>query len=153
MKKDIEERQRMILKQEPFKHVMRIKELKPLYDPMNAVSGQAFWIKSREGKEYKLRYCKKLKDAWGISKNAKRWPHIFPKFYGREGRYLLFEWVPGPELTKKEPLSLYEKLGELAGEVHEFDEEISPRKAKKYFMEDINSVLDSWLGPIDNLQQ
>ncbi|NQU79214.1 hypothetical protein HQ545_05605 [Candidatus Woesearchaeota archaeon] len=131
MKKETERRREKILYQEPFRKQMRIKEIESLLSS-SAWSGTAYKVTAKDGKKYKLRYFKRLRTAWSIEKSAREHPDVFPKFYGREGRYLLFEWIEGPELSKLS-LKTCKELGRICGEVHEVAEELPASKGRKIF--------------------
>ncbi|MFH1063894.1 MAG: hypothetical protein V1729_02335 [Candidatus Woesearchaeota archaeon] len=137
-----------ILRQAPFRNVLRINDVKDIECLKNdvSISGEAFKIRSAEGKFYKLRHCRWLRDAWRIQGNVKKLKHIFPRFYGREGKYLLFEWLDAPDLKKlKEKGGLdeehFKELGRLCGEVHEFDEKGDSKKVRQFFDWCINGLL------------
>lgn len=138
-----------IMYQSPFRNVMRIKEITPL-DTGYAISKETFKIISIENKQYKLRYCNGLLRAWRIEKNVKRFPQHFPKFYGREGRYLLFDWLPGDDLLKLHRLGKledenYTKLGRIYGEIHSVNEEGDIGKAKSYYKKCAEGLLKNGL--------
>jgi hypothetical protein len=129
---NIQEKMRKIRIQEPFIRTMRIKELLPL-ENTGAISGETFHIIAKDGKEYKLRYCDSLVKAWRVERSVNKLPGLFPKFYGREGRYLMFEWLPGGTLTEDTPIKRYEELGILYGQIHELDEKGDFKQARKQF--------------------
>jgi len=107
----------LILRQQPFRSVMKIKEIKSLLGPA-AISGDTFKVTGTDGKKYKLRYVDSLWEARRIEKNMKLFPKAFPRFHGREGRYLLFDWVEGKCLSREPPKEEIYQLGKLCGEVH-----------------------------------
>ena len=107
-----------ILSQQPFRRILRIAKVNSLLG-INSLSGDTFQVIGSDKKIYKLHYADKLSEAKQVENNVLLFPQIFPKFHGREGRYLLFDWIEGRMLTKEDKdLSIYKKLGELCADVH-----------------------------------
>lgn len=121
-----------ILRQQPFHVMIRIEKVE-LLQGHGAISGESYKVTASNGRDYKLRYCNRLKLAKELESNIKKLPHAFPHFYGREGRYLLFEWVKGERITK--PLSLDEcyKIGKLMGEAHALNDINKNKTVEKLF--------------------
>ena len=107
-----------ILINQPFQHVLgRIKKVESLAGRA-AISGRTFRVLDANNKPYKLHYAASLRKAVEIEQNVTKVPTVFPQFYGREGRFLLFKWIKGRTLTKTESPLVYEKLGRLCADVH-----------------------------------
>ncbi len=100
---------------------MRIKEIVSLAGK-GAISGETFRIISTENKAYKLRFCVSLLKARRIEKNVSRFSKAFPPFYGREGRFLLFDWIEGTAVTKLATPKVCYQIGKLLGEQHALNE-------------------------------
>lgn len=145
-----EAKMKEILAQSPFKRVIKgIRKIESLYGTA-AESGNTFKLFAKNGKAYKLNYAEDLLTAKRIEKNVKRFQHIFPKFYGREKRHLLFDWLKGRELTKKENLEVYVKLGQMCADIHKAN--ISSGRyeewdVEKYFTKRLNKIRESILSP------
>jgi hypothetical protein len=120
-----EKRKEIILREQPFRSVLIIKEVHDLED-QKAKSGESFKITSNQGKTYKLRYCFKLSRARELERNVMKFPKAFPKFYGREGTYLLFDWLNEGKTfdTLGRPPNEDEcyQIGKLMGEIHQLSE-------------------------------
>jgi hypothetical protein len=128
MKKD-----ETILLQQPFRNIIgKIIKTESLEGP-GAISGDTFKLTSSSGKLYKIRYCKTQKIARTIEKNVKSFSHAFPRFYGREGRYLLFGWFNGRNLTKEPSLNECYQIGKLLGEAHALNDIDKNKKADDFF--------------------
>jgi len=133
-------------KRPPFQRIIgTIKRIEPLVAG-NAISGETFKLTAEDGNEYKLRFCDSWSRARKIAKNSRRFQHILPHFYGREGRLLLYRWVSGTELNKLKHAGNIDKehyiaLGRIYGEVHAVDETVSKRKAKQFFSWIVNGLL------------
>ncbi|MBU1029698.1 MAG: hypothetical protein ABIC91_06950 [Nanoarchaeota archaeon] len=110
-----------ITRQQPFRNIMTIVKIESL-EGRGAISGEAFEVLASSGKKYKLRCCKTLKQAKLTERNVTLIPNLFPRFYGREGRYLLFDWINGEFLGKELSLDVCYKLGKMAGEAHALSE-------------------------------
>ncbi|HIH24475.1 TPA: hypothetical protein HA251_05555 [Candidatus Woesearchaeota archaeon] len=102
----------------PFAHFLgEIQSIEPLI-ASNALSGNAFFVACASGK-YKLRVCDSEARAKTIEDNLRRFPNIFPKFYGRDGRYILTEALVGYRgLTNDDLRRSARKIGRLCAEVN-----------------------------------
>ena len=122
----------VILRQQPFRSILIIKKVISLKTE-KAISGETFKVISNRGMPFKLRYCRKLSQARAIERNVKMLPKAFPRFYGREGRYLLFDWIDGENLTKDaSPEDCY-TIGKMMGEAHALEDVDSKRKLDQFF--------------------
>ena len=130
---DKEKRLEEIKRQQPFRNVLIIRDAIAL-DTLRGHSGQSFKVISNTGKPFKLRYCFTLRVARSIERNINIFPNAFPRFYGREGRYLLFDWINGTDLLTKE-ISLSEayQIGKLLGEINEGGEKVNDRKLRAFY--------------------
>ncbi|MCX6750502.1 MAG: hypothetical protein NTZ83_03520 [Candidatus Pacearchaeota archaeon] len=84
-----------------------------------------------ENNKYIVRRCSNTSIAKGyedISKKFERY-HFLPKFLGRFGKDVLFEYIEGRDLTKIESLKSLEQMGKIAGYINkvELKGEISKR--------------------------
>jgi hypothetical protein len=138
-----EKRKELILRQQPFRSVLIIKEVEDLED-QKAKSGESFKVTSNQGKAYKLRYCFKLTRAWELEKNVKKFPKAFPRFYGREGRYLLFDWLTDgktfDELGRPPNEDECYQIGKLMGEIHQLSETTDSKKMFAHFHEYLDYI-------------
>lgn len=133
-----------ILRQQPFHHILRIVKAESL-EGTAASSGETFKIWGNNGKVYKLRYADGLLNAREMERNVKAFPQMFPKFYGREGRYLLFDWVEGRTLSlgDTDP-QIYRKLGEFCADVHNANL-IKSGSANRFFFLQLNAIPETIL--------
>jgi hypothetical protein len=118
-----------IKRQQPFRSVLIIKSVEPL-KARGAISGESFLVMSSEGKLYKLRYCSDENKAKEIEENIRLNP-IAPKFYGREHRFLLFDWIEG-EIPKPSPEIAYQ-VGKIMGEAHALEKIREDKDADDFF--------------------
>lgn len=109
-----------ILRGQPFRNIIgKIIDVKPT---PHGHSSTTFIIVGSSGKRYKLRYFRGLRKAIQIEKNVRKLPHVFPEFYGREERFLLFEWIDGDIVGKRMPPDDAYQIGKIVGEAHELEE-------------------------------
>lgn len=104
-----------IIRKRPFN--LDIRTVAPI-SSHNAMSGESFKVTAKNGNQYKLRYCENIKNAEEIEKNVRLLPHAFPKLYGRDGHFLLSEWIKGKEPPRSMAPRLCYQLGKLIGESH-----------------------------------
>ncbi len=134
-----------ILKDNPFSDFLKIKEIKSLAGH-GAISGESYLVIDEHNKKYKLRLCSKTKQAKRIERNVKILPYAFPKFYGRENNYVLFEWVDGDlfydVLSKPIPNEVYYQMGKLVGEAHELNDIDESKSADSFFDSMIRNICD-----------
>lgn len=140
-----------ILSQQPFRKILRIIKVNSLLGT-NSVSGNTFQVIGSDKKIYKLHYANKLSEAKQIENNVLLFPHIFPKFYGREGRYLLFDWIEGRMLTKEDKdLSIYKKLGELCADVHNANQS-GGQEVDIYFLKRLKTIPEKILSQTEKVK-
>jgi hypothetical protein len=134
-----------ILKDKPFSDFLKIKDIKSLAGH-GAISGESFLVIDEHNKKYKLRLCSTTKQAKRIERNVKILPHAFPKFFGRDGNYVLFEWVEGElfydVLSKPIPDEVYYQMGKLVGEAHELNDINTSKSADSFFESMIKNIID-----------
>ena len=132
-----------ILNDKPFSSFLRIKEIKSLAGH-GAISGESFLVIDVKGNKYKLRLCSTTRQAKRIERNVKILPHAFPKFFGREDNYVLFEWVDGElfydVLSKPIPDEVYYQVGKLVGEAHELNDIDTSKSADLFFESMIKNI-------------
>lgn len=111
-----------IWRKHPFKSLLKITNIEDLKGE-RAVSGTSFRITGSDGKRYKLRFCWSRRSAREMERNIRRLAHLFPHFYGRDGKYLLFEWMENAT-NLAIPLSDRHcfEIGKIIGEVHALED-------------------------------
>ena len=95
---------------------------------------------SSGGKPFKLRYCKSLRQAKRIERNVHLFPRAFPHFYGREGKYLLFDWLEGEQLTKPILPEYCYQIGKLLGEAHSIEEVTTKKTVDTFFLSFLQDI-------------
>lgn len=131
-----------ILRQQPFRDFIIIKKVISL-KAEGAISGETFKVISSEKKAYKLRYCTSSFKARTIERNVKLFPKAFARFYGREGRYLLFDWIEGNTISNKVPPEDCYQIGKLVGEAHALEELDTSQKVDFLFEERFKEISKS----------
>jgi len=140
-----------ILRQQPFRSVVRIINAESL-ESASAISGETFRVTGSDGIVYKLHYADSLFNAREIERNVNALPHLFPKFYGREERYLLFDWIDGRTLTKEDDdPQIYEKLGEFCADVHNANLTKS-HNVNKFFFSRLEMIPETVLAKEDKVK-
>ncbi|MBI4140484.1 hypothetical protein HY485_01460 [Candidatus Woesearchaeota archaeon] len=128
-----------ILRYQPFRNIVRAVKVESLGE-IAGLSGQTFKVTGSDGKRYKLHYADGWFAAREIEKTVEKLPHLFPKCYGREGRFLLFDWIEGRMLTKEEKNpEVYRRLGEWCADVHNLNE-VKKGNIDKYFFERLGKI-------------
>ncbi|MBI2666678.1 hypothetical protein HYX13_03645 [Candidatus Woesearchaeota archaeon] len=124
-----------LIKQErPFAPSLQIKQIISL-ESKAAISGESFQIIDAIGKKYKLRRCENEEKAKEIEAHVRRLPRYFPRFYGRDRYYLLFEWMDGELFQDMENISpeICYKVGKIMGEAHALEELDPHKKVGKWY--------------------
>ena len=135
-----------IIADRPFHRFMTIETVEPL-SGSSAVSGQSFIVTTDDRRRFKLRRCKDAAQAEGIEDTVRRFSHIFPKFYGRDGRYLLLEALDGYRDCTKEDLRRNARaVGRLCAEINQA-ESISDHDHERFFRNRMAEILA--MGAID----
>jgi|GEM_PF-6477592 len=133
-----------IKKNQPFRTVLpgilKIEKVISL-EGEYAKSGETFKLKDKRGKFYKLRYCRSWFRAREIERNIRLVPAAFPHFYGREGRFLLFDWIDGAEVSYPLNPNLLYQLGHHFGQANAV--EITTKKDPHKFFKKIFSQLEA----------
>jgi hypothetical protein len=83
------------------------------------------------GTSHKLRLCGSEAEAALAERTARKFAHFVPPLHGREGRYLLVEYLEGwRELTMRELLARTAEIGKMCAEVHTYGDpgEHDPRR-------------------------
>jgi hypothetical protein len=120
LKMNEKEKIEYIFESQPFTNILSIVKVKSLIGE-GAISGDSFQVTSNNDRKFKLRLCSSIKQAKRIEKNVNLLPDSFPKFYGRRGKFVLFEWINGKsiyDLGKSIPPNLSYLMGKLIGEAH-----------------------------------
>jgi thiamine kinase-like enzyme len=129
-----------IEQERPFSDYCTIHKITPIF-ASNARSGQVFFIETTKGK-FKLRVCKDAKQASEIEENMRKFSHIFPKFYGRDGRYLLIEALDGfRTLTQDDMKKNMRRIGRMYAEVHLYGKE-ALHDQKHWFSKRLDRLLE-----------
>ena len=132
-----------ILRQQPFRtifnSILKIERVE-LLSSETSFSGETFKVTSQTGRNYKLRYCKGLLKARKIERNVKLFPNAFPRFYGREGRYLLFDWIEGHTLSLEVSAKDCYRIGKLMGEIHAREETDTTQNADHFFRRILKNI-------------
>lgn len=84
-----------------------------------ALSGEVHLIQY-DNKKYIVRRCEEISQAKfyeSISKKFEKYGFL-PKFLGRFGKDVLYEYIEGRDLTKEESLSTIEQMGRIAGYIN-----------------------------------
>lgn len=151
-KNNMSNKEQEILRQQPFHQLIKIIKAEHL-EGRGAISGETYKLTATNGRNYKLRYCNKLRLAHEIDRNVRKLPRTFPPYYGREGRFLLFDWINGEHLTK--PLSLNEcyQIGKIMGETHELKEIDEDRSVEKAFEKMMREIEEAKIFDQHELQQ
>lgn len=107
----------LIKRENPFPN-LNLAVLEPLGLPHRGFTGQVFKVKSAKGKFYKLRRCDDEKEALRIAKYSKLAQAHIPQFYGRDRRYLLFDFIDGRCLADDLMLKDCHAMGRIYAKVH-----------------------------------
>ncbi|MGV8168540.1 MAG: hypothetical protein ACP5N3_00620 [Candidatus Nanoarchaeia archaeon] len=120
-----------IIEIQPFvSKIGRINSAESLLGP-SAVSGTSFFITAKN-KKYKLRCCEHELAAKKLEKNVSLLSKYFPKFMGREGRFMLFKWIDGKELLEPSIKDCY-LIGKMMGEAHALELEDKEKTPDAFF--------------------
>jgi len=133
-----------ILSRPPFSGRLTIDGIAPL---QGGESGRTFRI-SEGTRQYKLHRAASRLAAIRIEKRARRFARLLPTLIGRDGRYLLFEWVDGhkPDIPC-DPRTAF-LVGQFCGEVHAAG--IGCRMdPDRYFAKRLARIPDELLGTAD----
>lgn len=125
-----------ILKKNPFRNILKMSSIESLKSE-SSWSGESFKVKSTDGGIYKLRCFDDLRKAKEVERNIKRLSG-FPKCYGREGRYLLLDWID-KKLKKITPNVLYQ-IGKIMGEVHRLNINDKGKTLDNIYNENIKKI-------------
>ncbi|MBR9700717.1 hypothetical protein GOV11_02530 [Candidatus Woesearchaeota archaeon] len=130
-----------VLTDRPFSSKMEIGDLKPI-SADNAISCEAFFVKTKDGQEFKLRDCGTVERAKMIEKIVRKVPKYFPKFLGRDGEYVLFEKLKSfRDITNEELRANTRQLGRLCAEINNIESEGQNRHIH-FFEKQITDLLD-----------
>ena len=124
---------KLIMDGQPFVSVTKgIVNVKPIKDE-HATTGNAFQVRGGNGRQYKLSFYDTEEKARRVEEHIKHVLHLLPKFYGREGSMLLFDWVEGKHLFELDgDLETLYKLGVIYGEFHQLNKiHEEAKKAKR----------------------
>lgn len=134
---NIEQKKERILSLNPFSKILgSIKDIKPIYHEL-ATTGNVFLITSEKGKSYKISFYDDVDKARVVESHVLKCRRLLPKYHGREGNLLLFDWIKGEVLTEILDLDTCHKLGVIYGEIHKLNDlkkgKTSSSKLKKYY--------------------
>lgn len=105
-----------------MKHILKKGEitlLMPDEETGGGLSGEVHLV-TYDNKKYVVRRCIKIsiaKEYENISKRFRKYKFL-PKFLGRFGKDVLFEYIEGRDLTKIESLKSLEQMGKIAGYIN-----------------------------------
>jgi hypothetical protein len=114
---------------EPFQDLPRILEerpfagiIQPMVEPLavpGSHSGAIYTAHGQDGRKYKLRAFPDEGKAAYIERNILKAPQVLPALAGRDGRYLLMEYLEGWRQAAKKDLLMHARtLGRMCGTVH-----------------------------------
>jgi hypothetical protein len=105
-----------ILRRPPFRRMLTIDQVTPL-SGTGALSGKSFRV-NQGTRRFKLHRAESRLAAMRIQRRIKRFAGLLPRFHGRDGPYLLFDWVEGhyPALPCDSDTAF--RVGQFCGEVH-----------------------------------
>jgi len=105
-----------------MKHILKKGEITLLLPEGNTgggLSGEVHLI-TYDDKKYVVRRCSKISIAKNyeyLSKTFEKYSFL-PKFLGRFGKDVLFEYIEGRDLTKNESMDSLEQMGRMAGHIN-----------------------------------
>jgi len=103
----------------------------------------ALSVTADDGRRFKLRLCASTTQARAIEKLALAIPGVLPAFFGREGRYLLFEWLEGYRLMDESSLALHARgLGRMCATVNQHGAAPGPLGRISRKLESLRTVRD-----------
>lgn len=114
-----------------MKHILKEAQISSLVSDSGEPgwSGEVHLAKHTEG-NYVVRKCKTLQRAKEYERvfNQLSKRTILPRFFGRYGKNLLYEYLPGRDLTKKESPAIIKQVGALAARINSVKAKGSIRK-------------------------
>ncbi|MEK6960374.1 MAG: hypothetical protein AABX47_04320 [Nanoarchaeota archaeon] len=129
-----------------FPDILKDPSITPLQSNLNdADSGEVFLVEDR-GRRYKLRICDDVAQARYIESNIMkvRSKGVMTHYIGRQGRNLLFEYIPGRDLRKDEDCDTVYKVGQIVGRVHAIKVQ-RPSDPDAKFHRSLNYLIDQEL--------
>jgi len=130
----------IIAKENPFPK-LHLKVISRLGDEQQGFTGQVFKVQDANGTFYKLRMCRNVEEAKLYEHHARIAPGMMPRFYGRDGRYLLVEFFEGRPLKKSNLDDCY-AMGRLYAEIHQLHKEGDPETQHEKFRHDLKELLN-----------
>jgi hypothetical protein len=101
----------------------------------------ALRVTADDGRRFKLRLCASRKQARAIETLVLAIPDALPAFFGREGRYLLFEWLEGYRPLDGPALALHAQgLGRMCATVNQHGAASGPLSRVFRKLESIRTV-------------
>lgn len=142
-----------ILKDNPFSNLMNIIQIEEL---ISTIPHMVFKVQDSRGKFYKLKKYELSEQIKKIESAIQLVPQFFPKFYGRDGNYLMFDFLQGRTLIENENLNIIYKMGRMCGEMNKYKfsnnyainsakndyDELSRKKIKFFLKEKIITSMD-----------
>ena len=130
-----------------MKHILKQGEISELLPENMAggISGEAHLVK-HEGKKYVLRKCKSIKKAKYYEFLASKFEKygFLPKFLGRYGKNVLYEYIEGRDLRIKEKGKVIEQIGKIAAYVNKLGAE---ENYEKRFKRQLNELVTGKFKP------
>ena len=106
-----------MLKDKPFSNLINIIQIEEI---ISTTPHRVFKVQDSRGKFYKLKKYKSRKSAKERENTVQLVPQFFPKYYGRDKNYLLFDYVQGRNLIRNENLDIIYKIGKMSGEMNKY---------------------------------
>lgn len=134
----------MVTRRRIFKQLLKnpsFRHLEPDAGPdSGGISGQAFLVTDGSSR-HKLRECDSCRKAKELEQRLKKVTQlgILPKFHGRDGRYLLFDFIEGRDLVKQEGPAVIHKLGQMVGKLNKV--KVNKYDHNKYFLGSLDYLL------------
>ncbi|MBW2046053.1 MAG: hypothetical protein JRI96_14420 [Deltaproteobacteria bacterium] len=136
-----------IKKDRPFLSLVNISNIKKMSvygNPERKLFsyGLSVQIRGSKGQCYKLRVSPSIKVAKEYERIIRSVRHIFPKFYGRDRNYLLFELLDGRTLDEDEKPDVFFKIGKMCAEISKY--KAGPNKKRElesYYCKLIRTLL------------
>jgi len=93
------------------------------------LTGEVHLLRYKD-KKCVVRRCKDLETAENYQKIYKKLEKygFLPRFLGRQGNDVCFEYIDGRHLRKDDPSKVYEKIGKIAAQINRFSGELNYRK-------------------------
>lgn len=137
-----------VLRDKPFGHLMQISEIKLT---TGGSSRATYRVRSHDGQFYKLRTAPGESKAQLMEARVRTLSDLFPRFFGRDRNYLLFEFLNGQEMdhylktmppqeAQEKAPALFYKMGQFHARAHQLKAEGAS--------EQLDANIHQWLGDL-----